>query len=76
MQTKLLREINLRIEEKGFQISLGKTLLKELLDQTNEGSFGGRAVRRAFQSTVVDALADFILSKEDTATSKDLSTSR
>lgn len=62
-----LDSINARIEEKGLNVALGSRLSKELIDHASEGKFGGRALRRTFQSVVIDAVADFLLTREDSA---------
>ena len=58
---RLVNELNLRVAERDFRISLGSHLRGLLVNIGLEGGFGGRAIRRAFQSMVVDATSDRIL---------------
>ena len=48
-----------------FRSVLGPNISKNLIDQASGGQFGGRALRRAFQSMVVDKLSDRILEEPD-----------
>lgn len=58
---RLTAELNQRIADRQVRISLGPNLKSSLTSVGLEGQFGGRAVRRAFQSIVVDAVSDRLL---------------
>ncbi|MBF0440498.1 MAG: AAA family ATPase [Oligoflexales bacterium] len=58
---RLLTDLNNRMMDRGMRIAVGKNILKELISLGLEGDFGGRAVKRGFQSSVVDELSDRIL---------------
>jgi ATP-dependent Clp protease ATP-binding subunit ClpA len=54
-------ELNYRLSGKQFRIVLGENLRKELLSMSTGGQFGGRALRRIFQTTVVDQVTERFL---------------
>ncbi|MBP6217140.1 MAG: AAA family ATPase [Oligoflexales bacterium] len=56
-----LSELNNRLAERQFRILLGPKLEREILELATLGSSGGRGMRRAFDSLVVDATAERIL---------------
>jgi ATP-dependent Clp protease ATP-binding subunit ClpA len=58
---RLEGELNNRLSSHEFRIVVGERLRKELIGVGADGKFGGRAVRRAFQSIVVDRVSDRIL---------------
>ena len=64
---RLVEELNGRLVEREMRISLGRTLVDQLVGTGHDGQFGGRAVRRAFQSMVVDQVSERILSRPDLA---------
>jgi ATP-dependent Clp protease ATP-binding subunit ClpB len=58
---RLQGELNERLAPRQFRIVLGPTLLQKLIKLGAHSNFGGRAVRRNFQTIVVDAVSDRIL---------------
>ncbi|MBI2602529.1 MAG: AAA family ATPase [Deltaproteobacteria bacterium] len=58
---RMMTELNKRIAKHELVLSLGKDLIEALLEKSSAGEFGGRAMRRAFQSTVVDHVSDKLL---------------
>ncbi|MFK7823666.1 MAG: ATP-dependent Clp protease ATP-binding subunit [Oligoflexales bacterium] len=59
---KLLRQLNLRLQERQFRVEIGQILRGKLIEEVAGGNFGGRALRRSFQSMVVDRVSERILS--------------
>lgn len=51
----------MRLSDKDFRVVLDPSIFEELIAVGFNGAFGGRAVRRAFQSQIVDAVTDRIL---------------
>lgn len=66
--SKLVFELNERLRDRQLRISIGPRLSDRLLFQSGADSFGGRALRRAFNSTVVDAVSDRLLAEPEKAT--------
>lgn len=62
---KLLEQLNKRIHEHGMRVQLGEHLMQHLVLGASQGNSGGRALRRTFQSVVVDAVSDRLLSIPD-----------
>jgi ATP-dependent Clp protease ATP-binding subunit ClpB len=60
---RYLMDLNLKLSEKDMRVSLGVSLVSELVSAGFDGEFGGRAVRRYFQTMVVDIVAERILSQ-------------
>jgi ATP-dependent Clp protease ATP-binding subunit ClpB len=58
---RLTWELNMRIADRQIRIALGPNLRTSLMSVGLEGQFGGRAVRRAFQTVVVDAVSSRLL---------------
>lgn len=61
---RLLVELNQRLTDKMVRLSLGEKLMSYLVSVGTDGHFGARALRRAFQSTVIDAVSDWLLDPE------------
>ena len=55
-------ELNTRISEKDFRIQIGNGLRDYLIKAGTSTQSGGRGIRRVFQSFVVDAVSDRIIS--------------
>jgi ATP-dependent Clp protease ATP-binding subunit ClpA len=64
---KELAKLNLRIYDRGIQISLGSKLRQMLLESSLDGKFGGRALKRSFQSLVIDPVSERIIDLVDEA---------
>ena len=60
---KLLGQLNQRLSERQFKVEIGKNLKELLIQKVSGGSFGGRALRRSFQSMVVDRVSERILAE-------------
>lgn len=60
---RLLAELNTRLAEREFRVSLGVKLTQQLVQVGLTSDFGGRALRRAFESLVIDHVSDRILSQ-------------
>ncbi len=60
---RLESDLNLRLVPRQFRVHLGPRVRSELIKIGENGTFGGRAVRRLFQSMVVDAVSERIISK-------------
>ncbi|NRA44653.1 MAG: AAA family ATPase [Oligoflexales bacterium] len=60
---KLLAQLNQRLHERQFRIEIGPKLKSLLIQKVAGGSFGGRALRRSFQSMVVDRVSERILAE-------------
>jgi len=58
---RLTSELNARLADRQFRITLGPRLTERLATVGGQATFGGRALRRAFESEVVDAVSDRIL---------------
>ncbi len=61
MIDRLLEELNGRLSDREFRITLGSMVRERIARQGIDGGYGGRSVRRAFQAMVVDAVSDRIL---------------
>jgi ATP-dependent Clp protease ATP-binding subunit ClpB len=55
--SRLSKELNIRLGRRQFRVILGKTISRHLLLVALNSSFGGRALRRTFQSLIVDAVS-------------------
>jgi ATP-dependent Clp protease ATP-binding subunit ClpB len=64
---KLERELNERLLARDFRVTLGDNLRQMLIGFGVDSPFGGRAVRRSFQTVVVDPVSDRILENPDKA---------
>jgi ATP-dependent Clp protease ATP-binding subunit ClpB len=62
-----LAELNARIADRQLRIGVGPRLRERLAATGAAGPFGGRAMRRAFEATVVDAASDRLLSVPELA---------
>ena len=62
---RLLNTLNQRLAGKKLRILLGARLETVLLDNADKGSFGGRALRRSFQSMVIDRVSQFVIEGAD-----------
>jgi ATP-dependent Clp protease ATP-binding subunit ClpB len=58
---RLLAELNDRLRDRQFRVAIGPTLRSRLMTLSATGTFGGRALRRAFEALVVDAVSDRVL---------------
>lgn len=58
---RLMADLNERLRDRQLVLSLGPALSQELIAMALGGSFGGRALRRAFEARVVDALAEWLV---------------
>lgn len=67
MLARLVQELNDRLKDRQFRMSLGSRMCGRLIHQSGTASFGGRALRRAFETLVVDAVSDRLLSHPDRA---------
>ena len=59
---RLEAELNDRLKERQFRVVVGPTLRQKLMAMAATGQFGGRALRRAFETLIVDAVSERILS--------------
>lgn len=62
---KQLAGLNGRLEERSLRLYLGAGLRQRLIETARDGRFGGRALKRAFQSLVVDAVSEKIIRDSD-----------
>lgn len=58
---KLCEDLNKRLSKRQFRVLIGSGLFERLLKDAVSSQFGGRALRRTFQSVVVDAVSERIL---------------
>jgi ATP-dependent Clp protease ATP-binding subunit ClpB len=58
---KQLQALNLRVAERSLRVYLGAGMRKRLIETARDGRFGGRALKRAFQSLVTDAVSERII---------------
>jgi ATP-dependent Clp protease ATP-binding subunit ClpB len=58
---KLVQGLNMRLEDRVLRIYVGPELRNRLIETARDGRFGGRALKRAFQSMVVDAVSEKII---------------
>jgi ATP-dependent Clp protease ATP-binding subunit ClpB len=64
---RLLEELNGRLQDRQFRVVVGKRLGERLMVAGSSLQFGGRAMRRAFETMVVDAVSDRLLSYPERA---------
>lgn len=64
---RLETELCERLLERDFRVVLGEGLINRLMASIDANSFGGRAMRRAFQTAVVDVISERILECPDLA---------
>jgi ATP-dependent Clp protease ATP-binding subunit ClpA len=62
---KQLAGLNSRLEERAVRIYVGRKLRERLVDAARDGRFGGRALKRAFEALVVDAVSEKIIQEPD-----------
>jgi ATP-dependent Clp protease ATP-binding subunit ClpB len=62
---KQLAGLNSRLEDRAVRIYVGRRLRDRLVDVARDGRFGGRALKRAFESLVVDAVSEKIIQEPD-----------
>jgi len=60
----LMRQVNLRLVEQGFEIRVGKSALELIAKEGNDPVFGARPLRRAIQRLIEDTLSEKILEGE------------
>ena len=58
---RLLGELNQRLTARQFRVEIGVQLRKYLVESAKQSSFGGRSMRRQFESIVLDSVADRLL---------------
>ncbi len=63
--TRLTEQLNDRMIDRQFRISVGTGLKERLFKATDEKAFGGRALRRSFQQLVADQVSERIISKPE-----------
>lgn len=64
---RLLEELNGRLVDRQFRVVIGTRLGEKLMDAGSSLQFGGRAMRRAFETMVVDAVSDRVLGQPEFA---------
>lgn len=64
---KQLAGLNDRLEDRGLRIHLGPILRNMLIDSAKDGKFGGRALKRAFQVLVTDAVSEKLIENPENA---------
>jgi ATP-dependent Clp protease ATP-binding subunit ClpB len=62
---KQLAGLNARLEDRAVRIYVGRKLRDRLVEVARDGRFGGRALKRAFESLVVDAVSEKIIQEPD-----------
>lgn len=62
---KLLGQLNQRLHDRQFRVEIGHHLKSLLISKVASGNFGGRALRRVFQSMVVDRVSERILAEPE-----------
>ena len=65
---RMVDDLNGRLGERQFRVVIGESVKTRLLASGQDGAFGGRAIRRAFQFLVVDHVSDRILVAPQLAT--------
>ncbi len=65
---RLLSDLNGRLAQRNFRMTLGTWLREALIREGLYGDFGGRAVRRQFEMMVIDAVSDRIIACPEMAT--------
>ena len=58
---KILLQLNERLENRKLRIVLGKHLRQKILENCLGSKFGGRIIRRTFQTLVVDQVSERLL---------------
>ncbi len=58
---RLCEELNARIAEREFRVSLSDKLSQRIIKSCMDSEFGGRALRRSFEMVVVDAVSDRLI---------------
>lgn len=58
---RFVEDLNNKLQDREMRVRVGENLKLSVVSVGLEGKFGGRAVRRAFQSMVVDTVSDHIL---------------
>ncbi len=64
---RLEGDLNDRVRDRAFRISIGPRLREHLLVQVAGSPFGGRALRRVFETQVIDRLSDRLLGAPEAA---------
>jgi ATP-dependent Clp protease ATP-binding subunit ClpA len=62
---KQLAGLNFRLEDRAARIYIGPKLRHRLVAVAKDGRFGGRALKRAFESLVVDAVSEKIIQEPE-----------
>ena len=62
---KLASELNERLAHRQFRVVVGEQLSESLIDTAIKSNFGGRTLRRAFQASITNPVADRILHSPD-----------
>jgi len=62
---KQLGQLNHRLADRAIRLYLGQGLRRLLLDSARDGQFGGRALKRAFQVLVTDAVSERLILETD-----------
>lgn len=62
---KQLSALNSRLEDRALRIYLSRQLRDRLIDVAKDGRFGGRALKRAFESLVVDSVSEKIIQEPE-----------
>jgi ATP-dependent Clp protease ATP-binding subunit ClpB len=57
----LLKDLNMKLADRMLRLELGTALVSKLVKLGLDSEFGGRAVKRAFETLVVDPTSDHIL---------------
>lgn len=68
LQNRLMTELNGRLADRQFRVSMGEGLKERLVQAGTFGPFGGRALRRAFEQMVIDAVSERVLTHPGLAT--------
>ncbi len=58
---RLVTELNERLKERQMRVALGPAVREKLINLANTVQFGGRALRRAFETLVIDPVSDRVL---------------
>jgi ATP-dependent Clp protease ATP-binding subunit ClpA len=62
---KQLTGLNSRLEDRSLRLYIGQQLRHRLIETARDGRFGGRALKRAFQTLVVDAVSEKIIKESE-----------
>ena len=62
---KQLAGLNSRLEDRSLRLYIGQQLRHRLIETARDGRFGGRALKRAFQTLVVDAVSEKIIKESE-----------